>query len=311
VASLEADGPGEISFLANPRYAARVKQSRAGALIAREPVSGFSGSLLLNQDPYLAFARVLRIFHPPQRPEPGIHAPLPAGVRVGAEVYLGPQVTVGENVRIGPRCIIHPGTVLYPGVVLGADCEIHGGVVIREDCLLGDGVILQPGVVVGSDGFGFAPGPRGLEKIPQTGRVRIGDLVEVGAGTTIDRATLGETVLEQGVKLDNLVQVGHNVRIGAWTVIAAQTGISGSTTIGSRCRIGGQVGIAGHLRIGDGVTIGAQSGVVSDLPDGSTVSGYPAREHHQALRIQAQIQHLPQLRRRVRELEKLLQKGNT
>ncbi len=306
VAGLTSATPEQISFIANPRYSSEATQSRAGALITRQKQPGFSGSQLLVPDPYHAFARIHNHFHPLCRDYgSGVHIDLPPDVELGAGVYIAPGVVLERDVRVGDGSALLPGVVIGRGVSIGRDCILHSGTVVREGCRLGDGVILQPRVVIGSDGFGFAPDlAGGLLKITQAGGVRLEDLVEIGAGSTVDRGTSGDTLLGEGVKIDNLVQIAHNVTIGPWTVIAAQTGISGSTTIGSGCQIGGQVGIVGHLRIGNRVRIGAQSGVTTDLPDGAVVSGYPAREHTLALRIQAAIQKLPELRRTVSQLKR-------
>jgi UDP-3-O-[3-hydroxymyristoyl] glucosamine N-acyltransferase len=256
-------------------------------------------------DPYYAYAVIHNLFNPLRTDYgSGIQCDVPPGANLGDDIYLATGVVLGTGVTIGAGSSLLEGVVIGDGVTIGRNCLLHPGAVVRESCHLGDGVILQPGAVIGSDGFGFAPGPEGLLKITQAGGVRLHDLVEIGACTTVDRGTSGDTILGRGVKIDNLVQIAHNVQIGDWTVIAAQTGISGSTTIGNSCQIGGQVGISGHLRIGDRVRVGAQSGVTADIPDDTIVSGYPAREHRKALRIQAALQRLPELRDTVRTLVK-------
>ncbi len=303
VAGLDTAGPGEISFIANPRYADRVAGSKASAIICEQVETRFKGACLLVKDPYYAYAMIHNHFNPLRTDYgSGIHCTVPPGTNMGKAVYLASEVVLGNGVTIGANSSLLAGVTIGDGVTIGRDCLLHPGVVVREGCHLGDGVILQPRAVIGSDGFGFAPGPEGLLKITQAGGVRLHDLVEIGACTTIDRGTSGDTVLGRGVKIDNLVQIAHNVQIGDWTVIAAQTGISGSTSIGSSCQIGGQVGISGHLHIGNRVSIGAQAGVTCDIPDDTVVSGYPAREHKKALRIQASLQKLPELRETVRTL---------
>jgi UDP-3-O-[3-hydroxymyristoyl] glucosamine N-acyltransferase len=303
VAGLEAAGPGQVSFIANPRYADRVAGSKASALICKQMEPEFRGACLLVEDPYYAYALIHNHFNPLRTDYgSGIHCNVPSGTNLGKDVFLAADVALGRGVIIGPNSSLLTGVAIGDGVTIGRDCLLHPGVVVREGCHLGDGVILQPRAVIGSDGFGFAPGPEGLLKITQAGGVRLSDLVEIGACTTVDRGTSGDTVLGRGVKIDNLVQIAHNVQIDDWTVIAAQTGISGSTTIGKACQIGGQVGISGHLHIGNRVSIGAQSGVTCDIPDDTYVSGYPAREHRKALRIQAALQRLPELRDTVRTL---------
>ncbi|MBL7033824.1 MAG: UDP-3-O-(3-hydroxymyristoyl)glucosamine N-acyltransferase [Candidatus Delongbacteria bacterium] len=305
IAGLADTDPGMITFMANPRYTAQLSATKAAALICRQVDPRFSGAFLLVDDPYYAFALIHNHFNPLRTDYgSGVHSPLPPGTLLGEGVYIGPQVRLGERVTIGDNCSLLAGVFIGDDVTLGRDCLLHPAALVREGCRLGNAVILQPGAIIGSDGFGFAPGPRGLVKITQAGAVLLNDRVEVGAGSTIDRGTRGDTILGLGVKIDNLVQIAHNVRIGDWTVIAAQTGVSGSTVIGSECQIGGQVGISGHLRIGDRVKIGAQSGVTRDIPDDTTVSGYPAREHERALRIQAALQRLPELRDTVRKMSR-------
>lgn len=306
VAKIEEAGPREVTFVANPAYRKYLAKTRAGAVIlAGEPGEGGT-TWLLTEDPYGAFMGALRIFHPePPPPAPGVH---PSAV-VAETVHLG------ENVSIGPLCVLEEGVTIGEGTVLrsqcfvgrnvsvGAQCLFHSRVSIREGCRIGDRVILQDGAVVGSDGFGFAPGEEGYLKIPQVGIVVIEDDVELGANTTIDRATLGETRIERGVKLDNLVQIAHNVVVGADTVVAAQSGVAGSTTIGRRSMFGGQVGISGHLRLSDGIKAAAKTGLHRDFEENTVVAGYPAREINAWHRIEAALSRLPDLFKRVRNLE--------
>ncbi|MBI5059080.1 UDP-3-O-(3-hydroxymyristoyl)glucosamine N-acyltransferase [candidate division KSB1 bacterium] len=309
LAKIEDAGPHDLTFLNNTKYLRYLEATEAGAVLIAPGMADCACTRIEVADPYHAFQRLLELFYPQRQwVAAGVHpsavidptARLEADVRVGALCYVGPGTVVGR------------GTVLYPHVViaadvnLGVDCRIHSRVTIREGVQLGDRVVVQDGAVIGSDGFGFAPGDSGYQKIPQLGRVVIGDDVEIGANTTIDRATLGETTIGSGTKLDNLIQVAHNVRIGSHTVIAAQTGVSGSTRIGDNCRIGGQVGLVGHLRIGDGVGIAAQSGVASDVADGEIVAGSPSRPHALWKRIEAAVTRMPELIRRVRRLESTL-----
>ena len=314
LAKIEDAGPGDLSFVANVKYVRFLDTTRAGVVLAGPGARAAAATVIEVADPYSDFLRMLELFHPRQSwLERGVH---PSAV-VAPDAQLGRDITVGAFSYVGPRCKIGDGTVIYPHVVIAADvvvgshCQIHSKVSLREDVRLGDRVIIHDGAVVGSDGFGFALQDGQYHKIPQLGTVVIGDDVEIGANTTIDRATLGETAIQRGTKLDNLIQVAHNVVVGANTVIAAQTGISGSAKIGDNCRIGGQVGVAGHLRIGDGVQIGAQSGIGGDVADGDTISGSPARPHALWKRIEASLTRLPDLFRRVRALEAMTTGGTS
>lgn len=308
VRGLEDAGKGDLTFLANPRYAAQLATTRASAVIVASSAPEVPIAALRTTNPYLCFARALALFHPPRRPPPGVHptAVVAARARIAAEASIGAYVVIGEDVEIGPRAILYPHVTIYDDVRIGADFVAHAGVVIREGARIGDRVILQPGVVLGADGFGFAPGPAGAVKIPQTGTVTIEADVEIGAHTTVDRATLGSTVVRVGAKLDNLVMVGHNCDVGPHSFLAAQVGLAGSTKIGRGVQMGGQAGVAGHLTIGDGVQIVAQSGVPSSVPAGRIVGGYPAVEVTLWRRISAALPRLPELFRRVRRIERVL-----
>jgi UDP-3-O-[3-hydroxymyristoyl] glucosamine N-acyltransferase len=320
VAKIEEAGTGDLTFLANPKYARYLGLTRASAVIVGKsvtvedrPADAPPLTLVKVDDPYVGFVRVLARFNPPQPPiPPGIHpsAIVPASARLGADVRLGAHVVLGEGVVIGDRSIVAPCTVLGDGVKVGTDCLIHANVSVREGCVIGNRVILQPGAVVGSDGFGFAPQADGsYEKIPQMGIVVIEDDCEIGACTTIDRATLGETRIKKGVKLDNLIQVAHNVVIGENTVMAAQSGISGSTKLGKNIMVAGQVGFTGHIEVADGVKVGAQSGVHRALTKpGATYFGTPAYPQREAMRIYGSFPQLPDLLATVRDLQKRLEK---
>lgn len=308
IAPIEEAGPGQVTFLANPKYARFVGETKAEAVIAKEPVEGARTRFLLTDDPYLAFARAVEIFHPATRLPAGI-SPLAAvhpSAQIGKEVTVSPFAVVEEGAAVGDRTVLYPGVCLGKGVRVGEDCLLYPHVVLYRDVRVGARVILHAGCVIGSDGFGFAPTPEGYRKIPQVGTVEIGDDVEVGANTTIDRAALGVTRVSRGTKLDNLVQVGHNVVIGEDTVIAAQTGISGSCRIGRRVMIGGQAGLAGHIEVGDGVLLGAKSGVPGSLDASKSRawSGIPAMPHRTWLRLAGLLPKLPELFRRVRRLER-------
>ncbi len=306
VAGIKEARPGEITFLGNPRYEEWLAKTQASAVIL--PLAhAFNGRASIRvADPYAAFQVVMTLFHD-QRPPlaPGVHpsALVGAGTVLGADVAIGPQVVIGERSRIGDRTIILPGAVIGSEVTIGARCLIYPNVVIREETLIGDRVILHAGAVVGDDGFGFRTRDGQHEKVPQLGRVVIEDDVEIGANTCIDRATAGATVIRQGSRIDNLVQVAHNVTIGRNSILCAQVGIAGSTTVGDEVTLAGQVGVVGHIRIGDGAKVGAQGGVTKSVPSGAEVSGYPAAPHHLAKRVYAAMRHLPELLKTVRRLE--------
>jgi UDP-3-O-[3-hydroxymyristoyl] glucosamine N-acyltransferase len=306
VAKIEEAGPTDLSFIANVKYVRYLDETRAGALLVTTGMKAEGRTLIEVADPYLGFMRMLDWFHPRAAwLKVGVH---PSAV-IEADAVVAPDASIGAFCYVGPRAVIGARSQLYPQVVIcadavvGEDCEIHSRVTLREGVRLGNRVVVQDGAVLGSDGFGFAQIESGYVKIPQRGIVIIGDDVEIGANTTVDRATLGETSIGTGTKLDNLIQVAHNVTVGSHTVIAAQTGISGSARVGDRCRIGGQVGIVGHLSVGDGVMIGAQSGVGGNVEPGEVVSGSPSRPHALWKRIEASLTRLPELFRRVRALE--------
>ncbi|HTF92782.1 MAG TPA: UDP-3-O-(3-hydroxymyristoyl)glucosamine N-acyltransferase [Verrucomicrobiae bacterium] len=312
VAAIDEAGVGEISFLSNPRYQRFLSQCRASAVIvppgiARESRSPAHLSYLEAASPYLAFAKILQLFFPTPEFDAGVS--LNAHVDVSAKLAAG--ITVGPNVYVGPRARIGRGSVIFPGVFIGADvqigsdCVLHPNVVIRESCRIGDRVILHAGVVIGSDGFGYAVEGGARIKIPQIGIVDIGDDVEIGANSTVDRATLGRTIIGRGTKIDNLVQVAHNVSVGEDSVFAAQVGIAGSTRIGKNVTLAGQVGVGNHLEIGDGATIGPKSGVARSVEPYAVLSGWvEASPHRQWLRAMMLLPELPRLWRSVKNLEK-------
>ena len=302
--------PGQITFLANSRYQHFLENTSASAIIVGPDVPVPSRLAAIRvPDPYTAFLRVIKLFYPPRELlEPGIHptavvdstATLEKDVRIGAMTVIGPGVTIGEGSRIFPQVVI------MNNVRIGKHCLIYPGVVIREECELGDYVIIHSGAVIGSDGFGFAFHEGKYEKIPQVGRVVIESHVEIGANTTVDRATLGVTRIAEGTKLDNLIQIAHNVSVGKHTVMAAQVGIAGSSRIGDYCVFGGQVGVGGHITVGNKVTAAAKAGITKNIPDGETVFGFPARPIQKMRRIEATINRLPELVQRVRQLEQQL-----
>jgi UDP-3-O-[3-hydroxymyristoyl] glucosamine N-acyltransferase len=309
VAAIQDAQSGQITFLANKRYERYLDTTRASAIILDETTSVHRKDIavLRMRNPYFGFVVALRHFHPPGSPyAPGIHphATVHPSAQLGADVHIGARAVIEEGVSIGARSAIAAGTVLTKDVTVGEDCILHPNVTVLARAALGHRVIVHSGATIGSDGFGFAPVEGRFEKIPQTGTVILRDDVEIGANSTIDRATLGATVIGRGTKLDNLIQIAHNVEIGEDSVIAAQSGVSGSTMLGSRVMIGGQVGIVGHLEIADGVSIGAQSGVSKSILDkGKVFRGSPAHELREELRQEAALRRLPELIATVRALE--------
>ena len=314
IAPLETAGPSQIAFYANPRYRKELQATRAGAVIVSDADAAqvpASAARLVSPQPYVAFAKASALFHDGLVIEPGIQAG--ALIDETAEIHptaaISPGAYVGPDARIGARATLHAGARVLDGARIGEDCILWPGAVVREHCIVGNRVVLQPNAVVGSDGFGFAfdlegdgNGPM-HRKVPQAGIVRIEDDVEVGACSCIDRATLGETLVGRGTKIDNLVQIGHNVQVGPLCLIVAQVGISGSTQVGQGVVLAGQVGLVGHLRIGDGARAGAQAGVAHDVADGETVTGYPAMPHREWLRMSAALPRVPELLKQVRKLQ--------
>ena len=307
VAPIEEAGPGQVTFLANRKYTRFARDSNASGIIAREAVSGAHTAFLISDNPHFAFARVVEMFHPPARFTPGIsdRASVDPSARLGKDVTVSPFVVIEEGAGVGDRTVLFPGVYVGKGVSIGSDCLAYPNVVLYHGVKVGSRSILHAGCVIGSDGFGFAPTPEGFRKIPQVGTVEIEDDVEIGANTTIDRATLGVTRVCRGTKLDNLVQVAHNVVVGSDSAIAAQAGISGSARIGSRVMIGGQAGLAGHLEVEDGMMLGAKCGVPDSLraSDSRVWSGIPVMPHPTWLRMSALLPKLPELFRRVKRLE--------
>jgi len=311
LAPLDGAGPRSLSFLSNPRYAPQLAGTHAGAVILGPGVDGPGCAVLRVPDAYLAFARALEIFDRPLLPPEGIDAGarLASSAVVGEGARVAAGVHVGENARIGARATLHPGVVLYPEVTIGDDFTAHANVVVRERVRIGNRVTLSSGVVIGAEGFGYiSPPDAAVWKIRQIGSVEIEDDVDIGANTTIDRAAIGVTRIERGAKVDNLVMIAHGCRIGPEALIAAQTGLAGSTTVGARAQLGGQVGSAGHLSIGKGARIAAQSGVPGDVPAEGVVGGYPAMEIGLWRRVSAAVRRLPELFRRVRRLEAALER---
>jgi UDP-3-O-[3-hydroxymyristoyl] glucosamine N-acyltransferase len=309
MAPFDTAGPGDITFVANPKYLAKLKDTTASAVIIKPGTECPGVSLLVCNNPYLAFAKVLTALHV-QRPEPqGVMegALVDHSAQLGADVTIHPGCVIGKNVRIGRGTILYPGVVVYDGGEIGEDCLVHAGVLVREQCRIGNRVVVQPGAVIGSDGFGFAPDGKSYYKIPQIGIVVIEDDVEIGANVCIDRAAMGVTLIKRGAKIDNLVQIAHNVTIGEDTILVAQVGIAGSSKVGNHCTIGGQAGLAGHIKIGDNTMVAAQSGIISDLPAGRVVSGTPSMPHKDWLRASAGVKNLPAMRKTINSLQKRIE----
>jgi UDP-3-O-[3-hydroxymyristoyl] glucosamine N-acyltransferase len=313
VAPLDRAGPDDLTFLAHPRYLGYVASSGAAViLVARSLRDRIAADrpLLVVDDVHRALARILPELYPPDPTPSGIHptAIVGRGVDIGDGVSVGAYVVLGDGARLGPGAVIGPHCVLGVGVDVGAAARLHAHVTLYSGVRVGDRSVLHSGVRIGVDGFGYAFENGAHRKVPQVGRCVIGNDVEIGANTTIDRGSVGSTEIGDGVKIDNLVHIAHNVRIGDHCVIVAQVGVAGSTTIGRFVTLAGQAGIPGHISIGDGATIAAQAGVFGDVPAGATYSGYPARPHRESLRAQAGLARLSGLVKRVAELERELKR---
>lgn len=308
VAGIEDAGPGDLTFVANPRYAPRLATTRASAVIL-SPELATPLPCLLSDNPYLTYARAVALLHPLPRPEPGVHpsAQVHPSAELGQDVHVGALAVVGQDVKVGARSVLHPQVVLYPAAEIGEDCVLHSGVQVREGCRLGRRVVVQNGSVIGGDGFGFARDAEGrYQKIPQVGIVVVEDDVEIGALVAIDRAALQQTRIGRGAKIDNLVQIGHSVSIGDDSVLAGQVGVAGSARIGRNVTLAGQVGVAGHISVGDGVVATAQTGIPNSVDAGAVVSGYPAIDNRAWLKASALFPRLPELQKRIRDLERRL-----
>ena len=306
VAGIQDAQPGDVTFLANPKYEKLLATTRATAVILKEEAPAAPCAMLRARDPYLVFARAVSLFAPVSRPAPGVHAlaAIAAEASLGADVSVGPFVAIGEGARIGERTVIYPNVTIGAGATVGSDCTIHSNAAIRERCTVGDRVILQNGVVVGGDGYGFVRRGDGThEKIPQVAVVVIEDDVELGANTTVDRPAVGETRIKAGTKIDNLVQIGHGVTVGRNVLMAAQVGIAGSTDVEDDVVFGGQVGVGGHLTIGRGAIAVGQSGVTNSLDPGAFVAGYPAIDSRDWRKASVLFRRLPEMKRRIEQLE--------
>lgn len=307
-APFELAESNQITYAGEPRFLKRLNQTKADAVIVPQGNYTTSKSLVLADHPQVAFARVLNLFYPGKKPIPGISPLASTGKNFisGQDVSVQPFVSIGDGVSIGNRTVLYPGVFIGDEVVIGDDVTIYSNVSILERCRIGSRVIIHAGAVIGSDGFGFASDGERYHKIPHLGFVQIDDDVEIGAGNTIDRGTFGKTRVMRGVKTDNLVHIAHNVTVGEDTVIVAQAGIAGSVKIGRHVILAGQAGIAGHLEIGDDVTIGPQAGVAKSIPKGETVSGSPEMPHPLWLRVHRILPRLPELKKRILEIEKRL-----
>ena len=305
VATLEAAGPDDLSFLTNPRYRPELQTTRAGAILVGPGVGIEGRDLLIAADPYVALAEILERMHPAKRPAPGVSADarIAPGAALGVDVAIAAFAVVGDGARIGDRAVVGEGSVIGEGSAIGEDTVVMPRVVLYPGTQIGARCLIHAGVVLGGDGFGFATSAGVHRKVRQLGRVVIEDDVEIGANSTVDRGTLGETRIARGTKIDNLVMVAHGVLIGPHGLLAAQAGVSGSTRIGSHVTMAGQSGAAGHLRMGNRVMVAAKTAVFSDVQDGSFVAGIPAVDHRAWKRSLALVKMLPELRSRLRALE--------
>lgn len=308
-AKIEEGHPGAISFLANPKYTHYIYETQSSIVLVKNdfiPEKEISTTLIKVEDPYATLAMLLEMVSKLMNPQPiGIEQPsyISPNIIIPEDAYIGAFTYIGTNVSIGKGVKIYPQTYIGNNVIIEDETIIYSGVKIYNNCKIGKKCIVHAGVVIGADGFGFAPTENGYNKIPQIGNVIIEDNVEIGANTTIDRATMGCTRIKSGVKLDNLIQIAHNVEVGEHTVMAAQAGVAGSAKIGQWCMLGGQVGVAGHISIGDKVSVGAQSGIPSNVKSGSRLMGYPATDAKDFMRQSVYIKNLGNLNKRISDIE--------
>lgn len=314
IAKIEEGQSGALSFLSNPKYEHYIYDTKSSIVLVNKsfvPTASISATLIKVDNAYDAFASLLRLVDQSRPRKKGIHpgAVIEPSAKIGNDVYIGPFTYIGENCIVGDGCSVYPQVYVGDNTKLGNNCIINPGVKIYHDCIIGEGCIIHAGSVIGSDGFGFAPqSDNEFMKIPQLGNVVLEDHVEIGANVTIDRATIGSTFIRKGVKLDNLIQIGHNVEIGENTVMAAQTGISGSTKIGKNCMFGGQVGLAGHLKIANGTKIGAQGGILGDVKEENTIIiGSPAIEIKNFMKSSVIFRRLPEMKVKIDSMEKELE----
>ena len=306
IAGIEEAGPAEVTFVSNKKYAGLAKTTRAAAVLVEPGFPEIQAATLRIVDPYLAYAKTIGFFYQEPRYAPGVHptAVIAASASLGARAHVGAYVVIGEDVTIGADAVIHPHVVIYAHVRAGARLVAHAHAVVREHCWLGDDVVLQNGAIIGADGFGFARTKEGWRKIVQSGPAVLEDRVEVQANACVDGASIGETRVRAGAKIDNLVQVGHGSTVGENTLLCAQVGLAGSTVIGKNVILAGQVGVAGHCTVGDGAIATAQSGIPNDVAPGKMVSGYPAIDNRQWLRSVALFNRLPELLRGLRDRQR-------
>jgi UDP-3-O-[3-hydroxymyristoyl] glucosamine N-acyltransferase len=314
VAKIEEGHAGALSFLANPKYEQYIYTTKSSVVLVNKsfiPSSVITATLIKVDNAYEAFATLLRLVDQSRPKKKGIHtsAIIEKSAKIGSDVYIGPLSYIGENCVVGDGCSVYPQVYIGDGTQLGNNTTLFSGVKIYHECVIGEGCIIHSGTVIGSDGFGFAPQSENeYMKIPQLGNVVLEDHVEIGANVTIDRATMGSTIIRRGVKLDNLIQIGHNVEVGENTVVAALAGISGSTKVGKNCMFGGQVGFAGHIKIANGTKVGAQAGILSDIKEENTaVIGSPAIEIKNFMRSSVLFRKLPELAKKIDALEKELE----
>lgn len=308
-AKIEEGVKGALSFLANPKYASYIYDTQSSIVLVNSdftPERPIQATLIKTANAYESLAKLMTLYESVKPKKTGISpmASVAASATIGENVYIGPFVSIGEKAIIGNNTVIEANTSVGDNATVGSDCILYNHVTIYHDCKVGNRCILHAGSVVGADGFGFAPGANGYEKIPQIGIAILEDDVEIGANTCIDRATMGATIIKRGVKLDNMVQVAHNVVIDEHTVMAAQCGVAGSTKIGSWCMVGGQAGISGHIKIGNQVKVGGHSGVTNSVQDGKAVMGYPSFEHTQFARATVVFKKLPEMYREMDALKK-------
>jgi UDP-3-O-[3-hydroxymyristoyl] glucosamine N-acyltransferase len=307
IAGIEHAKPGELTFVSNPKYIAAARSTKASAVIVAEDFPPLDRPTLRTRNPYLAFARALELFYEPPKYAPGVHptAVIHASAKIGRNASIGAYVVIDAEVKVGDNCVLLPHVVIYRGAKIGDNFFAHAHAVVREFCEVGSNVTLQNGAVIGADGFGFAKDSSGRwQKIVQSGPAVLEDEVEVQANACVDRASIGESRIARGTKIDNLVQIGHGSSVGENTLLCAQVGLAGSTKIGKNVVLAGQVGVAGHCDIGDGVIATAQSGIPNDVEAGKVVSGYPAIENKQWLRCVSVYNRLPELVRSVRAAAK-------
>lgn len=308
-AKIEEGVKGALSFLANPKYASYIYDTQSSIVLVNSdfiPERPIQATLIKTANAYESLAKLMALYESVKPKKTGISpmASVAASATIGENVYIGPFVSIGEKAIIGNNTVIEANTSVGDNATVGSDCLLYNHVTIYHDCKVGNRCILHAGSVVGADGFGFAPGANGYEKIPQIGIAILEDDVEIGANTCIDRATMGATIIKRGVKLDNMVQIAHNVIVDEHTVMAAQCGVAGSTKIGSWCMVGGQAGISGHIKIGNQVKVGGHSGVTNSVHDGKAVMGYPSFEHTQFARATVIFKKLPEMDREMDALKK-------